>query len=258
MIELADTRPDVGVAPAEYNRLLGYPRGGTPDGRAAELADQARAWYAAHGRPWVYARHAETLEIGSSSLSIDGVAFTASRLRVMLQRAGAHSVILVAVGAGPELEADASRLWRDGKPDEYFFLDVYGSTLVEHLITTTGARLCTWAAQQGVTVLPHDSPGYPGWHVAEQPRLLDLLKHTRAHAWPCAVDALESGALRPTKSQLAVFGLTHHADRLRGLAGALPCEECSFEPCGYRRAPYRRRCQHPAADSLGSRDDVQT
>jgi hypothetical protein len=46
--------------------------------------------------------------------------------------------------------------------------------------------------------------------------------------------------LRPKKSQLAVFGLTRHRERLQRLTSLVPCESCSFGPCQYRRAPYKR------------------
>ena len=46
--------------------------------------------------------------------------------------------------------------------------------------------------------------------------------------------------LRPKKTQLAAFGLTRHTDRLQKLTTLVPCERCSFGPCQYRRAPYRR------------------
>jgi hypothetical protein len=48
---------------------------------------------------------------------------------------------------------------------------------------------------------------------------------------------LESGALRPKKSLLAVFGLTKHTAHLQRLTELVPCENCSFNPCQYRRAP---------------------
>jgi hypothetical protein len=57
---------------------------------------------------------------------------------------------------------------------------------------------------------------------------------------PARIEALDSGALRPKKSQLAVFGLTHHTDRVRRLTELVPCENCSFGPCQFRRAAYRR------------------
>ena len=240
LLELAGPAPEVNVAPAEFARLLGYPRGHLLEGRARELADCARSWYAEHGRPWFYARQAESFSLARGSIVIDGVSFTSPRLHTTLQQAEAHSVVLVAVGAGAEAEEESRRLWEDDKPDEYFFLEIFGSAVVEHLTTTTGARLCAWAEAHGMAVLPHYSPGYPEWDVAEQPQLLELIERTRGAALPSPVAVLESGMLRPKKTLLAVFGLTQHAEYLRPLTSLIPCESCSFGPCQYRRAPYRR------------------
>jgi len=226
---------DINVLPAEYHRLLGYPPGFELNGRAAELEANARGWYAENGRPWVYTREAASLQT-RGGVTIDGVPFTAARLRKTLEQAGAHGVFLVAVSAGPELEQEAQRLWKQDKPDEYFFLEVLGSAIVEHLTTTTGAQLCAWAEAREMAVLPHDSPGYPGWDIAEQPRLFSLLRDKL----PYPVEVLESGALRPKKSQLGVFGLTRHVDRVRTVKDLVPCENCSFTPCQYRRVAYLR------------------
>lgn len=239
-IELAGSHPDLNVMAEEYVRLLGYPRGWVLEGRALELASWARDWYAKYGHPWFYARQADSLEIHGDSIQIDGMQFTSKRLKTTLQQAEAHSAILVAVGAGPEAEEEARRRWHDDKPDEYFFLEVFASAVVEHLATTTGARLCDWAEQHQMAALPHYSPGYPEWDVAEQPRLLELLRQTRNEPFPSQVEVFDSGMLRPKKTLLAVFGLTRHTDRLRRLTSLVPCENCSFGPCQYRRAPYRR------------------
>jgi hypothetical protein len=239
-IELAGTLANVSVAPEEYVRLLGYPRGWVLEGRALELADWAREWYATHGRPWFYARQAESFEVNGDSIWIDGTEFTSKRLQGTLQQAEAHSAILVAVGAGAEAEEEARRRWENERPDEYFFLEIFGSAVVEHLATSTGARLCDWAEQNDMAVLPHYSPGYPEWDVAQQTRLLELLKRTRSEPFPSPVEVFESGMLRPKKTLLAVFGLTRHIDRLRRLTSLVPCENCSFGPCQYRRAPYKR------------------
>ncbi len=239
-LELAGTLAEVNVVPEEYARLLGYPRGHVLEGRARELAGWARNWYAEHGRPWFYARQAESFSLASGSIVIDGVPFTSQRLHTTLQQAEAYSVVLVAAGAGQEAEDESRRLWEDEKPDEYFFLEIFGSAVVEYLTTTTGARLCAWAEEQGIAVLPHYSPGYPDWNVAEQPRLLELMRRTRGTAFPSPVEVLDSGMLRPKKTLLAVFGLTRHTEHLRPLTSLIPCESCSFGPCQYRRAPYRR------------------
>jgi hypothetical protein len=238
LIEIVDDSPDISVQPAEYMRLLGYPRGSTLEGRALELAEGAREWFQRNAHPWVYARSIDALRIEGNSVVIDGVSFSSPRLRSTLQAADARTAFLVAISAGPELEEEAQRRWRDDKPDEYFFFEVFGSAVVEHLVTMTGARLCAWADGNGAAVLPHYSPGYPDWAIDEQASLLDLIRRSRSDA--VRIEAMESGMLRPKKSLLAVFGVTDHTDRVRRLTELSPCEHCSFMACQYRRAPYRR------------------
>jgi len=37
-----------------------------------------------------------------------------------------------------------------------------------------------------------------------------------------------------------VFGITRHLDRVQRLTGLIPCENCSYARCQFRRVPYRR------------------
>jgi len=252
LMEFGGALPGVDVQPSAYARLLGYPRNHVLEGRARELADWARNWFAEHGRPWIYARQAGEFEIAGESIRVDGSSFISRRLKSTLEQAETYSVVLAAVGAGLEAEEESRRRWHDEKPDEYFFLEIYASAVVEHLITITGARLCDWAEQNEMTVLPHYSPGYSDWDVAEQPRLLELIKRTRREPFPSSVEALDSGMLRPRKTLLAVFGLAPRSDRLQRLTNLIPCESCSFGPCQYRRAPYRA-VRQPAAEQDSGR-----
>jgi hypothetical protein len=258
MIELFDTGPDINVQPAEYKRLLGYPRDWVVRDRARELVEWARDWYAQHGQPWVYAREADTVEIAGNEVRLNGVPFASTRLSKTLKGAGAQGAVVVAVGAGPELEVEAQKLWHEDKPDEYFFLEVYGSAVVEHLVTMTGARLCAWAESHHMAVLPHYSPGYPEWAIDEQPRLLDLINRSQHQMPPVPVEVLESGMLRPKKSLLAVFGVTRHVERVQRLTDLIPCENCSFLTCQYRRSPYRRAPEsvNPELSRLGGQPGV--
>lgn len=245
-MELFEPQPRVDVDPVEYTRLLGFPRGHVLDGRARELADWARAWYAELGRPWVYVREAETLAIDADRVRIDDEAFQSARLQQTLGQAGAHGAMLVAVSAGPEIEQQAHRAWVEERPDEYFFLEMFGSAVVEHLTTMTGARLCAWADGEAMAVLPHYSPGYPEWDISDQPRLFSLIGRDEL---PGTIEVLESGMLRPKKSLLAVFGVTRHVERVRRLVELVPCESCSYAGCQFRRAPYGRAV--PAAPAPG-------
>jgi hypothetical protein len=255
MIELVDTLPDVNVQPAEYKRLLGYPRERVLSGRARELADWARGWYATSGRPWVYARLVEGVRVTNGSVLIDGRPFASKPLAKTLQQAESDAVIVAAVCAGPEVADEAQRLWADEKPDEYFFLEVYGSAVVEHLVMTTGARLCGWAENHGMAVLPHYSPGYPDWDISEQARLLDLVRRTHQQSLPAEIGVMESGMLVPKKSLLAVFGLTKHVDRVKRLTELVPCQNCSLGNCQYRRAPFSRAAQ-PSEVGVATGTDV--
>jgi hypothetical protein len=246
MMEIVDASPDIQVDPAEYRRLLGYPRDYVPSSRALELAGAAGQWYRQHGRPWLYARQSGRLEMDGGRVRIDGIPFTSPRLEAMLGQAEACGVFLVAAGAGPEAEEHAHRLWLEEKPDEYFFLETFASAVVEHLIAAAGARLCAWADERNLAVLPHSSPGYSQWDVAQQGQLLRLVQSAPGTALPGKLEALDSGALVPKKSQLAVFGLAPRTARVARLASLAPCQGCSFASCQFRRTPYTRG--RPAVD----------
>jgi hypothetical protein len=209
------------------------------DGRARELADAARDWFSLHGQPWIYAREVSVLELRNNEVLIGGMEFLSKRLYSIFAEAQAHSAVLVAVSAGKECEEQARELWDEGKPDEYFFLKVFGSAVVEHLVTVASGRICGWADENKMAALPHFSPGYSGWDIAEQPRLWNLFRqHSNGH-FPCELEVLESGMLRPEKSLLTVFGLTHDLEKARRFIRLIPCECCSLPTCRYRRTAYK-------------------
>jgi len=238
MIETLDLRPDSAVEEAEYHRLLGYPRGHVLTERARELAAWARQWFATNGRPWVYLREAN-LELAADALRIDGVEFASRQLREHLARAGATRAMFVVATAGRNLEEHARELWEAAKPDEYFFLEIFGSAVVERLVATTSGRICELADRDGLMAVPHYSPGYSGWDVADQTKLFELISRGVNHPWPEPLEVLPSGMPRPKKSLLGVFGLAAKSESGRAALRAAPCENCALSPCRFRRAPYR-------------------
>lgn len=259
MLELIDQHPALSIDESEYQRLLGYPRRHVLEGRSRELADWAGRWYAEHGRPWIYARQVDGLELDAehNALRIQRTGFASKPLHDQLAAARAHGAMLVAVSAGSECETKARELWQEGKPDEYFFLEIYGSAVVEHLIAAASGRICAWADQNGLAILPHYSPGYSGWDIADQSRLWELIRQNRSRHFPGELQVLETGMLRPKKSLLAIFGVSRHLDQVRRLARMVPCESCLLTGCQYRRAAYKhalpqfedvRRLQTSAAE----------
>jgi hypothetical protein len=236
MLELFDTHPDCDVQETEYKRLLGYPGSHALEGRAREIADATRQWHAQHGRPWIYARQADASELAGGQIRIGDAAISSPLLHQQFHTAQVHTALLLAVSAGPQCEEKARALWLEGKPDEYFFMEMFGSAVVEHLVTIANGRLCAWADRQGMAALPHYSPGYSGWDVSDQPQLWDLIRKSD-NDFPGELDVLDTGMLRPKKSLLAIIGLTRQLDLARSSAGLIPCENCSLPRCQYRRAP---------------------
>jgi len=239
MFELTDIRPEVKVQESEYKRLLGFPVHHELEGRARELADAAAQWYTENGRPWIYARQVANLELTNDRLKIGGIEFSSQQLHDQFAAANANNAVLISVSAGKECEERARILWQDSKPDEYFFLEMFGSAVVEHLVTLANGRICGWADSQGMVALPHYSPGYSGWDVSDQTKLWELIRPQIGHALPGPMEVMDTGMLRPKKSLLAVIGITSDVEHARRFAKLVPCENCSLPACQYRRTPYR-------------------
>ena len=239
MKELIDTNPDTRVIEKEYKRLLGYPVDFEINERSRDLIDWAREWYNNNGKPWAYAVRIDELETKKEIISINGLELTSKKLCQQFTEVEVHSVMILAVSAGKECEQKAQQLWIEGKPDEYFFLEVYGSAVVEHLVATTGFRFCEWAEENNMMVLPHYSPGYPGWKVEDQKGILQLIEQSKTQNLPGNIQLLESGMLNPKKSMLAVFGITKQVGKVQNLKELIPCESCSLTKCNYRRVSYK-------------------
>jgi hypothetical protein len=194
-------------------------------------------WYDTHGQPWIYLREA-SLDLSDDQLVIDGERFNSPKLRDHLRQAGAVRVMLAAVGAGAAVADRSAQLWQEGKPDEYFFAEVYGSAVVEHLVATLHGRICDLAEPSGLMAIPHYSPGYAGWDVSEQNRLFDVLQARLGLDLPEPLEVLGSGMIRPKKTLFGVFGLIARTEQALATPELMPCERCAFEPCAYRRRPY--------------------
>ena len=237
-LEFLDTHPPVAILESEYRRLLGYPKDHVPGERVEELAAWARQWFTTHGRPWMYLRETK-LSVSNEGLLLDGTGFRSKQLHEHLRQTGAERAVLVVASAGAECEEYARQLWQEAKPDEYFFLEVYGSAVVEHLVASLSGRICDLAGKDGLMAVPHYSPGYTGWDVADQNKLFDLITRGLSRPFPGPVEVMSSGMLRPKKSLLGVFGLAARRAGVAAVVAKTPCENCAFNPCQYRRAPYR-------------------
>jgi hypothetical protein len=227
-MEWLDTNPPIEVPQAEFLRLLGYPRDHEPAGRALELIEWTRAWFADHAHPWVCARSVRIDVISPETVRIDAEGFFSHRMARRFADANVRQAMLVAVSAGPEVETQAKLSWERGLPDEYFFLECFGSAVVEQLVSYAGCHLDLQANAQSLSLMRHESPGYGNWDIGEQVRLLKLTSLDR-------LETLESGMLRPKKSQLAVFGLTENVLSAAERFDAVSCRSCALAGCDFRR-----------------------
>ncbi len=161
-------------------RFLRYPVQRPLEGALAEAEAWVRAWFAAHARPWSCAA------IGDHAMrSAFGPRF-----------APGDQLVIVAVSAGPEPGKAAAQEWARDRPDRYYFLECYAAAVVDELLQDARRRL---------SAARHQCPGYPSWPIGDNLPLLAALR--RQVALPGVLDVLESGMLRPQKSQLAVIAL---------------------------------------------------
>jgi hypothetical protein len=229
----------VDVPEEEFIRLLGYPGEREVDAKIRTLMEGARSWYRRNGKPWISSRSFATGEIHDGIIEVnDEFRLTSIELANRLQKAGAHEIHVVAVSAGSEVSQEVSRLWEDDRVDEAYFLDAFGSAVVEHLVHSAGQKLCEQSEPQGMAVLPHHSPGYVGWDISDQPNLMNLFLRHQDEPLPGPLNILWSGMLVPVKSLLGVFGITRNIDRVDKYADLVPCHYCNLRNCPYRRAPY--------------------
>jgi hypothetical protein len=220
------------VRMSEFKRLLRLPPDYVFGDPMAGHVEWVQSWFAANGRPWLSAVAVERCEADGDAVRLDGVTVHSRELARRFRKA--RSAIVVAASAGPEAEAEAAVRWEEDEPDRYYFMESYASAIVEALISEARARLCAWADAQGRVLLPHYSPGYHGWSVGDQAMVFSLFGD---RIQPGPMDVMDSGMLRPKKSQLAVFALADAKDAVGEPSDLVPCKYCPHLKCDFRREP---------------------
>ena len=223
----------------EFARLLGLPRNGSDapeDPRLVALAEETRAWYARHGRPYTTLARVAICSVENTYVRVRNTQnlvekrFNSRPLASQVRRAGTEFLVAAAISAGPELELEAERHW-SGRPDKAWYLERFGAAIVEHLLARLRSRC---AERWGVELLPTNAPGYVGWPLTDQAALFALLTSDDESALG-PIRMTEAGMLSPKNSILTVFGLaaasSDSADDER-----VPCHTCAYDPCAYRRS----------------------
>lgn len=187
-----------------YCRHLGLPSESDLDEASRSLGEKAGNWYRANGRPWTCSRLAALQGIEEDSVRLDDGTLLSSRvLAEGARRSGTHSISILAVSAGAEVDEKIAGLWADDKPDEAMFLNAYAAALTEHLRTLEAEKILKTFSADDMTVLPYYSPGYDGWDLADQAALLTCISDSLCGP----LEVLPSGGLKPAKSAFAVFAV---------------------------------------------------
>ena len=188
-----------------YLRHLGLPAGSELDEATGPLAQQAEDWYRENGHPWTRSHLAAVARIEEDSVHLeDGTVLSSRVLAEGARRSGTHSISVLAVSAGKEVDDRITKLWAEDKPDEAMFLNAYADALTEHLRSLEAEKALDKFSAEEMAVLPYYSPGYDGWELAGQSALLNAFPD----ALPGPLEVLPSGGLKPAKSTLAVFAVT--------------------------------------------------
>lgn len=227
------------VPDREYRRLLGLPRQRVSADSCAPLvwerAAAARDWYAAQGRSFVALRRIAVRSVDVDSIGVaTGEVLASRQLATRLQAARATELVVIVVSAGPEVVAEIDRRWREGRPDEAWCLDRFAAAVAERLLRDVAALPGVPRDTPQEYWLPHLSPGCADWDLADQRRLMGLLAPGRGGAAIGPVRLLESGAMSPRHSLLAVRGIARCRPAMRL---AQSCRACDLDPCQYRRRP---------------------
>lgn len=233
MIEMSKIK----VKDSELHRLLGYPSNHEISEAAKELITWAAEWYDEYGKPWMTRIEVDVYFDQDAQMGLDDVSVSSEEVTRRFSLAGVEKGFVIAASGGIEADQEIKRLWKEGYVDQYYFLEMYSTAVVEELILSAAADVCAEADGSDYFVLPRYSPGYSGWDLSCQKDLYKVLDRNDPH-FRSQIGIMPSGMLYPKKSQFSFVALTKQNTTSSKSALQSPCQTCSFSPCQYRREPY--------------------
>jgi len=215
----------------EVLRFQGYKRGiDTPGPDVLALFDEALALGRRLIAPRAVVRWAPVAAQAHDRLQIAGD-LTLTIPDITRSWGEVTEVAGAVVTIGDDLERRVAELWEARELPLAAMLDSVGSGAVESLAEYLNDTLCQQGLERGVKVTNRISPGYGGWDVAEQARLL-------AFCPPAAigVDVNDACFMTPCKSISLLVGAGPHARVDHYFS---QCARCWMRDCAYRRVPAR-------------------
>lgn len=163
---------------------------------------------------------------GQSVILENSAVFSSPKLAKTMR--ASREVVCFLATAGPELDAEISRITAQGRVSSAYVLDVMGSILVERVVNGFQEEARKKLRIKGKEVTLRFSPGYCDWPLTQQKELFGLLD-----AQDLGVKLSRSCLMTPRKSISGVFGIYSLDEASEQY---IPCRECGRKDCTSRRA----------------------
>ena len=212
MTQATLTYDDLGIAAADVFEQMGY-HGTTPDDTTRQetltVIEEVRSWL-----------HPQFCYFVVRDLP----AFDMGHI-ILQQLKGAEAYALFIATAGGEYASYQQRLADHGDMVRIFIADALGSVIAEKCADQMERHLQESIDKLGWHHTNRFSPGYCGWHVAQQQRLFPLFAGNT-----CGVTLTDSSLMLPIKSVSGIIGVGKEVRRLE-----YSCGLCDFKNCYKRR-----------------------
>ena len=148
--------------------------------------------------------------------------FTGNIIYSQLRKAGSLAVFLSTAGSAPgELSHKAMK---GGDPLKGYIYDIIGSEVAESATDLVQKHIQLKMKETGRRITNRFSPGYCGWNVNEQVKLLKLMPYNF-----CGITLTPSALMLPVKSVSGFIGLGENVKKM-----PYKCRQCKMQDCIYR------------------------
>jgi hypothetical protein len=185
-----------------------------------EIAD-IRAQYAIFSRI--------SFDNGNKSVTVDNTGFNIKKI-VYGQISKSESVAFFLCTAGEEIGKRSRKAMYERDFLRGYIYDIVGSEIAEAAADLMQNELEQNAAAEGLRITNRYSPGYCGWDVAEQNKLLQLIPYNY-----CGIILNESALMNPEKSVSGIVGIGKNVK-----SNSYACGICDMNDCIYRKIKGRK------------------
>jgi hypothetical protein len=166
----------------------------------------------------------DVIHLEKESLVLEEAFFYIGKI-ITKQLRKSQKIIVFACTAGTGIRVEYEKQQKAGDLLKAFLIDTLGTVIVEKAMDKIHHEIESTFLKQVLHCSNRYSPGYCGWNVSEQHKLLKLLP-----LGYCGITLTESALMLPVKSISGIIGLGREMHRL-----PYTCSICTLEHCIYRQ-----------------------